>query len=136
MAQKELILKDNYICRKALMQNHDLEIQDINGEVTMTAGDPEKTDNTRVSAAYMLLVFVPVFLEIWWMKGQEKLHKRIVCWRPLEVGVLTSGKSWIRHCISAFSQARGCLCLEGLCPGGSLSRAVSVRKTPSPLWTD
>ena len=43
----------------------------------MTAGDLEKADNTRVSAAYGLLVFVPVFLEIWWMKGQEKLHKRL-----------------------------------------------------------
>ena len=56
MAQKELILKDNYICRKALMQNHDLEIQDINGEVTMIAGDPEKADNTRVGTVF---IFIP-----------------------------------------------------------------------------
>ena len=56
MAQKELILKDNYICRKALMQNHDLEIQDINGEVTMTSGDSEKADNTRVGT---VLIFIP-----------------------------------------------------------------------------
>ena len=48
MAQKELILKDNYIYREALMQNHDLEIQDVNGEVTMTAGDPEKADTKQV----------------------------------------------------------------------------------------
>ena len=57
MAQKELILKDNYIYRKALMQNHDLEIQDVNGEITMTAGDPEKTDTRQVGAVLHRLFY-------------------------------------------------------------------------------
>ena len=55
MAQKEIILKDNYIYRKALMQNHDLEIQEVNGEVTMTAGDPEKADTRQVGAVLLSL---------------------------------------------------------------------------------
>ena len=40
------------------MQNNDLEIQDVNGEATMTAGDPEKADNTRVGTVYALFDFI------------------------------------------------------------------------------
>ena len=85
MAQKELILKDNYIYRKALMQNHDLEIQEVNGEATMTAGEPEKADTRQVGAVFFML-------HLYWSESESESENSL--WSLPQAKAISLG-NWV-----------------------------------------